>query len=91
MMTFVTELFSDNLSNCTICKITRETVGSEFDPLGLNKETSCGPGSAIESIIDFFFPTLESTSSPRQQKSSLNRGTAGKDFMSILCPWDLFA
>ncbi|KAJ4815857.1 hypothetical protein LUZ62_028423 [Rhynchospora pubera] len=54
----------------------RETIGSEFDPLGLNKETSSGLGSAMESIIDFFFPTLESTSSPRKEKSSLNRGAA---------------
>lgn len=82
-VSFATLLFSDSLSNCTVCRITRETIGSEFDPLGLNKETASGFGSAMESIIDFFFPALESTSSPRKEKSSLNRGAAGKDLISL--------
>jgi hypothetical protein len=83
---FASELYSVHVSNYTVCRITRETVGSEFDPLGLNKDTSSGLGSAIESVIDFFFPLLESTSSPRKEKSSLNKGTAGRDTMSILYP-----
>ncbi|KAF3325818.1 protein translocase secy subunit [Carex littledalei] len=63
-------------STSSFPRITRETVGSEFDPLGLNKETSYGFVSAMESIMDLFFPTLESASSPRREKSSLNRGAA---------------
>ncbi|XP_078170830.1 SECY homolog 1 isoform X1 [Carex rostrata] len=62
-------------STSSFPRIASETVASEFDPLGLNKETSYGFVSAMESIMDLFFPTLESTT-PRKEKSSLNRGAA---------------
>ncbi|KAJ3693370.1 hypothetical protein LUZ60_008850 [Juncus effusus] len=67
-----------------------QTISSDFDPLGLNKDTSSTLSSSLESFFNFFSSTFESTSSPKKEKSSINRGSAAAIEDSSIDPSDFF-
>ncbi|XP_072970876.1 preprotein translocase subunit SCY1, chloroplastic [Typha angustifolia] len=66
--------FDSNGSSSGRCD--QQTIGSDFDPLGLNKDTSSGFDAAVGSVLHFFSQAFESTSSSKRDKSPLNRGVA---------------